>query len=53
MQISSHSHKGFIFLFPPASSNFEMAVSYGSTFPVIILLLSIAFTGYLEVTVLL
>lgn len=30
-------------------SNFEMAVSYGATFPVLILLLSIAFTGYLEV----
>ncbi|XP_069374778.1 adenylate cyclase type 4-like [Paralichthys olivaceus] len=28
--------------------NFEMAVSYGVTFPVIVLLLSIAFTGYLE-----
>ncbi|XP_041635932.1 adenylate cyclase type 2-like [Cheilinus undulatus] len=28
--------------------NFEMAVSYGVTFPVLILLLSIAFTGYLE-----
>lgn len=26
-----------------------MAVSYGATFPVIVLLLSIAFTGYLEV----
>ncbi|XP_069564084.1 adenylate cyclase type 2-like [Brachyistius frenatus] len=28
--------------------NFEMAVSYGATFPVLVLLLSIAFTGYLE-----
>ncbi|XP_026183160.1 adenylate cyclase type 2 [Mastacembelus armatus] len=28
--------------------NFEMAVSYGATFPVIVLLLFIAFTGYLE-----
>ncbi|KAM9836956.1 adenylate cyclase type 4 [Aulostomus maculatus] len=28
--------------------NFEMAVSYGSTFPVLVLLLSIAFTKYLE-----
>lgn len=26
-----------------------MAVSYGATFPVLVLLLSIAFTGYLEV----
>lgn len=26
-----------------------MAVSYGVTFPVLVLLLSIAFTGYLEV----
>lgn len=30
-------------------SNFEMAVSYGATFPVMVLLLSIGFTGYLEV----
>lgn len=30
-------------------SNFEMAVSYGATFPVLVLLLSIGFTGYLEV----
>lgn len=37
----------FSFFFHP--SNFEMAVSYGATFPVIVLLLSIAFTGYLEV----
>lgn len=37
------------FCFPFLSSNFEMAVSYGATFPVIVLLLSIAFTGYLEV----
>ncbi|KAI3376219.1 hypothetical protein L3Q82_016733 [Scortum barcoo] len=29
-------------------NNFEMAVSYGATFPVMVLLLSIAFTGYLE-----
>ncbi|XP_051256714.1 adenylate cyclase type 4 [Dicentrarchus labrax] len=29
-------------------NNFEMAVSYGATFPVLVLLLSIAFTGYLE-----
>ncbi|XP_022072590.2 adenylate cyclase type 4-like [Acanthochromis polyacanthus] len=28
--------------------NFVMAVSYGATFPVLVLLLSIAFTGYLE-----
>lgn len=35
--------------FNSLSSNFEMAVSYGATFPVIVLLLSIAFTGYLEV----
>ncbi|KAG7495822.1 adenylate cyclase type 4-like [Solea senegalensis] len=28
--------------------NFELAVSYGATFPVLVLLLSIAFTGYLE-----
>ncbi|XP_008277916.1 adenylate cyclase type 4 [Stegastes partitus] len=28
--------------------NFEMAVSYGATFPVFVLLLSVAFTGYLE-----
>lgn len=26
-----------------------MAVSYGATFPVLVLILSIAFTGYLEV----
>lgn len=26
-----------------------MAVSYGATFPVLVLLLSIGFTGYLEV----
>lgn len=31
-----------------SKNNFEMAVSYGATFPVIVLLLSIAFTGYLE-----
>lgn len=30
-------------------SNFEMAVSYGATFPVLVLLLFIGFTGYLEV----
>lgn len=35
--------------FHPPSSNFEMAVSYGATFPVLVLLMSIAFTGYLEV----
>ncbi|KAM9335518.1 adenylate cyclase type 4 [Symphorus nematophorus] len=29
-------------------NNFEMAVSYGATFPVLVLLLSIAFTGYME-----
>ncbi|XP_035530834.1 adenylate cyclase type 2-like [Morone saxatilis] len=29
-------------------NNFVMAVSYGATFPVLVLLLSIAFTGYLE-----
>ncbi|KAK2899995.1 hypothetical protein Q8A73_013124 [Channa argus] len=28
--------------------NFQMAVSYGATFPVLVLILSIAFTGYLE-----
>ncbi|XP_034533153.1 adenylate cyclase type 2-like [Notolabrus celidotus] len=28
--------------------NFELAVSYGVTFPVLVLILSIAFTGYLE-----
>ncbi|KAK2862890.1 hypothetical protein Q5P01_002423 [Channa striata] len=28
--------------------NFAMAVSYGATFPVLVLILSIAFTGYLE-----
>ncbi|XP_042367782.1 adenylate cyclase type 4-like [Plectropomus leopardus] len=31
-----------------SEKNFEMAVSYGATFPVLVLLLSIAFTGYLE-----
>ncbi|KAI9546251.1 hypothetical protein NQZ68_028687 [Dissostichus eleginoides] len=31
-----------------SKNNFEMAVSYGVTFPVFVLLLSIAFTGYLE-----
>ncbi|TMS02156.1 Adenylate cyclase type 2 [Larimichthys crocea] len=31
-----------------STNNFEMAVSYGATFPVMVLLLSIAFTGYLE-----
>nr|XP_046236260.1 adenylate cyclase type 2-like [Scatophagus argus]XP_046236261.1 adenylate cyclase type 2-like [Scatophagus argus]XP_046236262.1 adenylate cyclase type 2-like [Scatophagus argus]XP_046236263.1 adenylate cyclase type 2-like [Scatophagus argus] len=31
-----------------SQNNFEMAVSYGATFPVLVLLLSIAFTGYLE-----
>ncbi|XP_073330521.1 adenylate cyclase type 4-like [Pagrus major] len=31
-----------------SKNNFEMAVSYGATFPVLVLLLSIAFTGYLE-----
>jgi len=31
------------------SRNFEMAVSYSVTFPVMVLLLLIAFTGYLEV----
>lgn len=31
-----------------STNNFQMAVSYGATFPVMVLLLSIAFTGYLE-----
>ncbi|KAM3590952.1 uncharacterized protein V6R79_019418 [Siganus canaliculatus] len=31
-----------------SKNNFEMAVSYGATFPVLVLLMSIAFTGYLE-----
>uniref|UniRef100_H3CDG0 adenylate cyclase n=1 Tax=Tetraodon nigroviridis TaxID=99883 RepID=H3CDG0_TETNG len=31
-----------------SKNNFEMAVSYGATFPVLVLLLSIGFTGYLE-----
>ncbi|XP_034088350.1 adenylate cyclase type 4-like [Gymnodraco acuticeps] len=31
-----------------SKNDFEMAVSYGVTFPVFVLLLSIAFTGYLE-----
>ncbi|XP_044196978.1 adenylate cyclase type 2-like [Thunnus albacares] len=31
-----------------SDKNFEMAVSYGATFPVLVLLLSIVFTGYLE-----
>ncbi|TDG99549.1 hypothetical protein EPR50_G00195420 [Perca flavescens] len=31
-----------------SKNNFEMAVSYGAAFPVLVLLLSIAFTGYLE-----
>ncbi|XP_076580666.1 adenylate cyclase type 4 [Chaetodon auriga] len=31
-----------------SKNNFEMAVSYGATFPVLVLLLSIACTGYLE-----
>ncbi|XP_068584387.1 adenylate cyclase type 2-like [Cebidichthys violaceus] len=31
-----------------SKKNFQMAVSYGVTFPVLVLLLSIAFTGYLE-----
>ncbi|XP_031160113.1 adenylate cyclase type 4-like [Sander lucioperca] len=31
-----------------SKNNFEMAVSYGATFPVLVLLLSIAFTGYLK-----
>nr|XP_020442518.1 adenylate cyclase type 4-like isoform X2 [Monopterus albus]XP_020442519.1 adenylate cyclase type 4-like isoform X2 [Monopterus albus] len=31
-----------------SKKNFEMAVSYGATFPVIVIVLSIAFTGYLE-----
>ncbi|KAK5848238.1 hypothetical protein PBY51_005870 [Eleginops maclovinus] len=31
-----------------SKNNFEMAVSYGVTFPVLVLILSIAFTGYLE-----
>ncbi|XP_071315014.1 adenylate cyclase type 4-like [Trachinotus anak] len=31
-----------------SEKNFELAVSYGATFPVLVLLLSIAFTGYLE-----
>ncbi|XP_070785659.1 adenylate cyclase type 4-like [Enoplosus armatus] len=31
-----------------SKNNFEMAVSYGATFPVMVLFLSIAFTGYLE-----
>ncbi|KAK9524963.1 hypothetical protein VZT92_017319 [Zoarces viviparus] len=31
-----------------SKKNFEMAVSYGVTFPVLVVLMSIAFTGYLE-----
>ncbi|KAG7221479.1 hypothetical protein INR49_002454 [Caranx melampygus] len=31
-----------------SEKNFELAVSYGATFPVLVLLLAIAFTGYLE-----
>ncbi|XP_028993155.1 adenylate cyclase type 2-like [Betta splendens] len=31
-----------------SKQNFVMAVSYGATFPVLVLILSIAFTGYLE-----
>ncbi|XP_059211326.1 adenylate cyclase type 4-like [Centropristis striata] len=31
-----------------SEKNFVMAVSYGATFPVLVLFLSIAFTGYLE-----
>ncbi|XP_034412641.1 adenylate cyclase type 2-like [Cyclopterus lumpus] len=31
-----------------SEKNFVMAVSYGVTFPVLVLLLSVAFTGYLE-----
>ncbi|XP_029382273.1 adenylate cyclase type 4 [Echeneis naucrates] len=31
-----------------SEKNFELAVSYSATFPVLVLLLSIAFTGYLE-----
>ncbi|XP_028261578.1 adenylate cyclase type 4 [Parambassis ranga] len=31
-----------------SQKDFEMAVSYGATFPVLVLLLSISFTGYLE-----
>ncbi|GLD64677.1 adenylate cyclase type 4-like protein [Lates japonicus] len=31
-----------------SEKNFEMAVSYGATFPVLVLLLSITFTGYLQ-----
>ncbi|XP_040037275.2 adenylate cyclase type 2 [Gasterosteus aculeatus] len=31
-----------------SEKNFPLAVSYGTTFPVLVLLLSIAFTGYLE-----
>ncbi|KAM4612139.1 adenylate cyclase type 2 [Polymixia lowei] len=31
-----------------SKKNFELAVSYGATFPVLVLLLSVAFTGYLE-----
>ncbi|XP_034712928.1 adenylate cyclase type 4-like [Etheostoma cragini] len=31
-----------------SKNNFAMAVSYGATFPVLVLLLSITFTGYLE-----
>ncbi|KAM6894270.1 adenylate cyclase type 2 [Lycodopsis pacificus] len=31
-----------------SKNNFEMAVSYGVTFPVLVVLMAIAFTGYLE-----
>ncbi|XP_028330530.1 adenylate cyclase type 2 isoform X2 [Gouania willdenowi] len=31
-----------------SEKNFELAVSYGATFPVVVLLLFISFTGYLE-----
>ncbi|XP_029943847.1 adenylate cyclase type 4 [Salarias fasciatus] len=31
-----------------SEKNFELAVSYGATIPVVVLLLSISFTGYLE-----
>ncbi|XP_029932527.1 adenylate cyclase type 4 [Myripristis murdjan] len=31
-----------------SEKNFEMAVSYGATFPALVLFLSVAFTGYLE-----
>lgn len=42
-------NEGLFFFLHCFLSNFEMAVSYGATFPVLVLLLSIGFTGYLEV----